>query len=121
LSLTGCSSLAKHFLLIPPDPGPDWVWRGTLVKVDAHSDVGRGSVYADNIAISLFPPDSGYFWFAPFDTQAVWDIGTGAGPHLVQMYLRDSAGVENSTPFADTIVLDPTPPVVHISLPSPAN
>jgi hypothetical protein len=119
LSLTGRSCLSKRFLLTQPDQNPEWVWRGGLVKVDAGSDIGNGSVYADNIAISLFPPDSGYFWFAPYDTQAVWDIGTGAGPHMVQMYLRDSAGVENSTPIADTVILDPTPPVVHISLPSP--
>jgi hypothetical protein len=118
LSLTGRHGLSKRFLLTPPDPNQEWVWRGGLVKVDAGSDIGNGSVYADNIAISLFPPDSGYFWFAPYDTQAVWDIGTGAGSHTVQMYLRDSAGVENSTPIADTVILDPTPPVVHISLPS---
>jgi len=46
--------------------------------------------------------------------------GTSArarGAYCPRIFM-DSAGVSNATPHADTIVLDPTAPVVHISLPS---
>jgi hypothetical protein len=116
LSLTGRSCLSKHFLLAVPDPGQDWVWKGGLVKVEASAENGNGNVWVDDVRLQPYEPDSGCFW-RPYDTLTVWDIGSGAGTHVVHALYMDSAGVENATPYADTVILDPTAPVVHISLP----
>ncbi|HTW92356.1 MAG TPA: FlgD immunoglobulin-like domain containing protein [bacterium] len=119
LSLTGRCDLSKRFRLMPPVSDSVWVWKGGMVKVEASAENGNGSVWVDNVAMNTFAPESGYVWWAPFETLAQWNIGTGAGRHIVRALYLDSAGNENATPYADTIILDPTPPVVHISLPSP--
>ena len=119
LSLTGRSNLSKHFLLTTPSPVSGWNWRGGMVRVEAHGvDTAVGRVWSDDIAMDVFHPQSGNAWFGGYDTLSQWDIGSGAGRHIVAALYRDSSGSENSVTYADTIMLDPTPPVVHISQPS---
>jgi hypothetical protein len=118
LSLTGRSCLSKRFLLAQPDPVEDWVWRGGIVKVEASAENGNGNVWVDNASLNAFEPESAYAWWGPYDTLvAQWDIGSGAGMKVVNALFLDSAGTENAVPCADTVILDPTPPVVDISLP----
>jgi hypothetical protein len=117
LSLTGRSCLSKRFTLAPPDPGQDWVWKGGMVKVEASAENGNGDVWVDDVRLQPYEPDSGYFWWGNYDTLAAWNIGSGAGQHVVHMCLLDSAGVQNADSYADTVILDPTAPVVHITQP----
>ena len=120
LSLTGRSNLSKHFLLTTPSPVSGWNWRGGMVRVEAHGvDTAVGHVWSDDIALVTFHPQSGDAWFGSYDTLSQWDIGSGAGRHIVTALYRDSSGSENSATYADTIMLDATAPVVHISLPGP--
>jgi hypothetical protein len=44
-------------------------------------------------------------------------MGSTAGLHVVRATLLDSAGSENAVALADTVILDPTAPTVHVSLP----
>ncbi|MBM3330901.1 T9SS type A sorting domain-containing protein [candidate division WOR-3 bacterium] len=118
LSLTGRYNLSTRFLLETPTPESGWVWRGGMVRVRAQGvDSGAGNVYTDNVALNAFESDSGYVWWGAYDTLAEWNIGSGAGMKVVRALFLDSAGNENAAPYADTIILDPTAPVVHISLP----
>jgi hypothetical protein len=119
LSLTGRYNLSTRFLLSTPTPESGWVWRGGMVRVKAQGfETGVGTVWADNASLNAFEPESAYAWWGTYDTLvAQWDIGSGAGMKVVRALYLDSAGTENETPFADTVILDPTPPVVDISLP----
>ncbi len=119
LSLTGRYGLSKHFLLEEPTPESGWVWRGGMVKVEASAENGSGDAWVDNVRLQPYEPDSGYFWWGNYDTLAVWDVGSGAGVKAVQALFMDSAGMSNATPYADTVILDPTAPVVSISVPDP--
>jgi len=120
LSLSGRYNLATRFQLVPPTPDSEWVWRGGMVRVQARGlESGAGSVWADRVALNAFQPQPGCAWWGAFDTLAEWDIGSGAGEHVVRALDLDSAGNENGVPCADTIILDPTPPVVNITLPEP--
>jgi hypothetical protein len=119
LSLTGRYNLSKRFVLSPPSSDSEWVWKGGMVKVIANSENGTGSVWTDNVALNTFAPESGYVWWGQYDTLAVWDITSGAGMKVVRALFMDSAGNVNATPCADTIILDPTAPVVDISVPGP--
>jgi hypothetical protein len=115
----GGNSLTRRFLLTTPTAESGWVWRGGMVRVQAVGINGAvGTVWADNIALNGFQPDTGYAWWRDYDTLASWNIGSGAGQHIVRALYLDSAGNEKATPAADTIILDPTAPVVHITLPS---
>jgi photosystem II stability/assembly factor-like uncharacterized protein/sugar lactone lactonase YvrE len=119
LSPTGLSNLSKHFLLTTPSAESGWSWRGGMVRVEAHGmDTAVGRVWTDDISLDVFHPQTGDAWFGSYDTLSQWDIGSGAGRHIVTATYRDSSGSENSITYADTIMLDPTPPVVHISQPS---
>jgi hypothetical protein len=117
LSLSGRYGLSKRFLLTTPTPDTEWVWQGGMVKVEASAENGNGSVWCDEVRLQPYEPDSGHFWRS-YDTMAAWSIGSGAGQHIVHMCLLDSAGVQNADSYADTVILDPTAPVVHITQPS---
>jgi hypothetical protein len=118
LSLTGRHNLSTRFLLEPPTPESGWVWRGGMVRVRAQGvDSGMGYVYTDNVALNAFEPESGYFWWGNYDTLVQWELESGAGRKAVHAQYLDSAGNENAALIADTVILDPTAPVVHISLP----
>lgn len=120
LSLTGRYNLATRFLLVPPAADSGWVWRGGMVKVRAQGvESGTGNVWSDNVALNLFQPQSGYTWWGAYDTLAAWSMGGAAGQHVIRALYIDSAGTENEVAFADTVILDTTPPFVHISLPQP--
>jgi DNA-binding beta-propeller fold protein YncE len=122
LSLTGRYNLSTRFLLSAPTPESGWVWRGGMVRVRAQGvDGGTGTVWCDNVLMNAYEPQaSGYAWWANYDSLlADWDIGSGAGMKVVRALFRDSAGTENAVPYADTVILDPTPPVVDISMPMP--
>jgi photosystem II stability/assembly factor-like uncharacterized protein len=113
------NTLTRRFLLTTPAAESGWVWRGGMVRVQAVGVNGAvGTVWADNITLNGFQSDTGYAWWRAYDTLAAWNIGSGAGQHIVRALYLDSAGNENATPAADTIILDPTAPVVHITLPS---
>jgi hypothetical protein len=115
----GGNNLTRRFLLSVPSAESGWVWRGGMVRVQAVGVNGAtGTVYADQVALNGFQPDTGYAWWGPYDTLAQWSIGSGAGIKVVRAAFLDSAGNENSATICDTIILDPTPPVVHITLPS---
>jgi hypothetical protein len=115
----GGNSLSRRFLLTAPSAESGWVWRGGMVRVQAVGINGAtGTVWVDQVALNGFQPDTGYAWWGPYDTLTTWNIGTNAGEHIVTALQMDSAGNENGTAIADTIILDPTAPVVHISLPS---
>jgi hypothetical protein len=117
LSLTGRYGLSKHFLLTTPAPDTNWVWQGGMVRAKASAENGNGTVYVDNAALIPYEVGSSYAWWADYDTLVEWSIGSGAGPHTVRALFIDSAGNHNATPCADTVILDPRPPVVDISLP----
>jgi DNA-binding beta-propeller fold protein YncE len=121
LSLTGLSNLSTRFLLETPIPDSGWVWRGGMVRVRAQGvDDGVGTVWCDNVLMNCYEPQaSGYAWWGQYDSVAQWDIGSTAGEHIVRALFIDSAGSENALPYADTVILDPTAPVVDISLPGP--
>jgi sugar lactone lactonase YvrE len=118
ISLTGRHNLSARFQLVPPTQYSGWVWRGGMVQVRAQGLVtGTGSVWTDNVALNLFQAQTGCAWLGAYDTLAAWNMGSAAGEHVIRGLYLDSAGTENATALADTIILDPTPPVVHISLP----
>jgi hypothetical protein len=118
LSLTGRYNLSTRFLLTPPAADSGWVWRGGMVKVRAQGvESGTGNVWCDNVALNLYQPQSGYAWWGAYDTLAAWSMGGAAGQHVIRALYLDSAGMENEVAFADTVILDTTPPIVHISLP----
>jgi hypothetical protein len=117
LSLTGRYALSKHFLLTTPAPDTNWVWQGGIVRVEASAENGNGTVYVDNAALIPYEAGSGNAWWANYDTLVGWTIESGAGPHVVRATFIDSAGNWNAPPYADTVILDPTPPVVDIGLP----
>ena len=119
LSLTGRYNLSARFLLSTPAPESGWVWQGGMVKVRAQGyETGVGTVWCDNVFMNAYEPQaSGYAWWGPYDSVAQWDIGSTAGQHIVRAIYLDSAGSENEVPYTDTVILDPTPPVVDISLP----
>jgi hypothetical protein len=118
LSLTGRYNLASHFQLAPPAPYQDWVWRGGVVKVKGQTDGNvSGTVWTDNVSMGLFQVQPGLAWWGTYDTLSEWSLGGPAGEHIVRGMLLDSAGTANAVPFADSIILDPTPPDAHISLP----
>jgi DNA-binding beta-propeller fold protein YncE len=120
LSLTGRYNLSTRFLLETPTPESGWVWRGGMVRVQAHGvDGGVGDVWTDNVALNAFEPGSSCAWWGRYDTLAEWNIGSTAGGQTVYATCLDSAGNESRVPFADTLILDPTSPVVNISLPEP--
>jgi hypothetical protein len=113
------SSLERRFLLTVPSAESGWVWRGGMVRVQAVGINGAvGTVWADNISLIGFQPDTGYAWWGPYETLVQWSVSSGAGIKVVRAAYLDSAGNENSGTICDTIVLDPTQPVVHITLPS---
>ena len=118
ISLTGRYNLSARFLLAQPTSYPGWVWRGGMVKVRAQGVTnGTGHVLTDNVSLNLFQPQSGCTWWGAYDTLAAWNMGSTAGQHVVRELLIDSAGTENAVALADTVILDPTAPTVHISLP----
>jgi hypothetical protein len=119
LSLTGRYNIWTRFLLAPPAPESGWAWQGGMVRVRAQGvDGGTGTVWCDGVGMNAYEPQAGgYAWWGQYDSTAQWDIGSTAGQRVVGMCLMDSAGAENAVPYADTVVLDPTPPVVDISLP----
>ncbi|MCX6843465.1 MAG: T9SS type A sorting domain-containing protein [candidate division WOR-3 bacterium] len=118
ISLTGRYNLSARFLLAPPSTYPGWVWRGGMVKVRAQGLVnGTGHVWTDNVALNLFQPQSGCTWWGAYDTLAAWNMGSTAGQHIIRELLIDSAGAETGVALADTVILDPTAPTVHVSLP----
>jgi len=119
LSLTGRYNLSTRFLIAAPAPESGWVWQGGMVRVRAQGvDGGTGTVWCDDVGLNAYEPQAGgYAWWGQYDTVAQWDIGSSAGQHVVGMCVMDSAGAENPVPYADTVIFDPTPPVVDISLP----
>ncbi len=119
LALTGRYGLSKHFLLTTPAPDTNWVWQGGMVRVEASAENGNGTVYVDNAGLIPYEGGSGYAWWANYDTLVEWSIGSGAGSHVVRATFIDSAGNWNAPPYADTVILDPTPPVVDIDMPTP--
>ena len=120
LSLTGRYNLSTRFLLETPAPESGWVWRGGMVRVQAQGfETGVGTVWTDNVRIVPYQSGSGYSWWNSFDTLVQWELESGAGMKAVRALYLDSAGNENAAACADTVILDPTAPVVDIGVPDP--
>jgi hypothetical protein len=118
ISLTGRYNLAARFLLASPTSYPGWVWRGGMVQVRAQGVTnGTGHVWTDNVSLNLFQAQSGCAWWGAYDTLAAWGMGSTAGQHVIRALLMDYAGAETGVALADTVILDPTAPTVHVSLP----
>jgi sugar lactone lactonase YvrE len=117
ISKTGRDNLSARFLLAPPTSYQGWVWRGGMVKVKAQGvSGGTGKVWADNVALHPFQAQSGWAWWGTYDTLAAWGMGSAAGQHVIRALYLDSAGTESGVALADTVILDPTAPAVHISV-----
>jgi photosystem II stability/assembly factor-like uncharacterized protein len=117
ISKTGRDNLSARFLLAPPTSQQGWVWRGGMVKVKAQGvSGGTGKVWTDNVALHPFQAQSGCAWWGTYDSLAAWGMGSAAGQHVIRALYLDSAGTESAVALADTVILDPTAPAVHISV-----
>jgi hypothetical protein len=118
MSLTGHNNLQCRFQLAPPQPLQDFTWRGGVVKVRGQTGAPiTGTVWTDNVTLGTFQMQPGPAWWTAFDTLAEWSMGGQAGERVVRALYQDSSGVENTAAGSDTVILDPTPPDVHVSFP----
>jgi hypothetical protein len=115
----GISNLDTGFGIVPPALDTFWQFAGGYVEASVSgAGTSGGQVYFDNIKLQVsgrFPQAS---WWRPCSTAVPWGLGGDCGWTKLYAAFLDSAGVENSVPLYDSIILDNQSPCVHIGCPT---
>ena len=115
----GINNLDTCFVIGMPAPDTFWQFQGGYVQaVVSGSGTSGGQVYLDNIKLQVSGRYPGASWWRPCSTAAAWDLMGDCGWTKLYVAFLDSAGVENSVPLYDSIILDNQSPVVHIGCPT---
>ncbi len=117
-SAVGQCNLMTDFPMPEPCPDSIWDWQGGLVEVRlCGAPEAQGKVWFDNMKLEPFGPWQEYSGWMPYDTLAGWELFGDNGWRPVYAVYKDEAGVENTVPLVDSIILDMDWPDVFIDLP----
>jgi len=108
------------FILPEPNPDPNLVWQGGIVRLRCPTlpQGASGKAWLDNISISPFGQYPQTSWWQSFQPECYWQLDPlVTGEHTVSVAYRDNAGNETWPAFEDTVVLDMQPPIVFLQSP----
>jgi len=116
----GLNRASCDFTLPEPNPDPNLVWQGGIVRLRCPTlpQGASGEVWLDNCTVSPFGELPQTSWWQSFQPGCNWQLDPlVTGEHPVSVAYRDMAGNETWPAYEDTVVLDMQPPLVYLQSP----